>query len=116
MNGRHEHASASIPALLVLNGATGKSVIISSQEGANRNPPCIRIHKSKFSAAKQQWYADDGSTAGYFAGIRAQCQRLQQLGPNNRYFPESSTSILVVVPHNVEQAKVEFAGLNFEAS
>ena len=29
------------------------------------------------------------------------------------YFPESSRSILVVTPHNVEQAKVEVAGLNF---
>ena len=39
-------------------------------------------------------------------------KRLQQLGPN--YVPESSKSILVGAPHNVEQAKVEFAGLNFQ--
>ena len=38
--------------------------------------------------AKQQWYADYGSTAGYLADIRAQFERLQQLGPNHGYFPE----------------------------
>ena len=32
---------------------------------------------------------------------------------NHGSFPESSKSILVVAPHNVEQAKFEFAGLNF---
>ena len=67
--------------------------------------PPIRILQSEFPAAKQQWFADDGSTAGKFADIRAQFERLQQLGPNYGYFPESSKSILVVAHHNVEQAK-----------
>ena len=49
-----------------------------------------------------------------FADIRAQFERLQTLGPNYGYFSESSPSILVVAPHNVEQAKVEFAGLDFQ--
>ena len=31
-----------------------------------------------------------------------------------RYFPESLWRILVVASHHVEQAKVEFAGLNFQ--
>ena len=74
---------------------------------------CFRTLKSEFPAAKQQWFADDGSTAGKFTDTRAQFERLQQLVPNYRYFPESSKSILVVAPHNVEQAKFEFAGLNF---
>ena len=76
--------------------------------------PLIRMLKSEFPAAIQQWYADDGSTAGNFADIRTQFERLQQLGPNYGYFPESSKSILVVAPHNVEPAKIEFAGLNFQ--
>ena len=43
-------------------------------------------------------------------------ERLQELGPNYRYVPESSTSILVIVaePNNFEQTRVEFAGLNFQ--
>ena len=60
--------------------------------------------KSEFPTAIQQWCAVDGSTAGKFADIRAQFERLQQLGPNYGYFPESSKSILVVASHN----KVEF--------
>ena len=63
---------------------------------------CFRTLKSEFPAAKQQWFADDGSTAGKFTDIRAQFERLQQLVPYYRYFPESSKSILVVAPHNVE--------------
>ena len=51
---------------------------------------------SEFPLAKQQWFADDGSTAGKFAEICTQCERLQQLGPNYGYFPEESKSILVV--------------------
>ena len=54
------------------------------------------------------------STARYFVEIRAQFERLQQLGPNYGYFPESSEIIRVVTPHNVEQAKVELAGLYFQ--
>ena len=65
--------------------------------------------KSEFPATKQQWFADDGPTAGTIADIRAQFERLQQLGPNYLYFPESSKTVLVVAPHNVEQAKVQFA-------
>ena len=68
----------------------------------------------EFPAAKQQWFEDDGSSAGKFADVRSQYERLQQLGPNYRYFPESLTSILVVALHNVEQAKGDFAGLNFQ--
>ena len=34
--------------------------------------------------------------------------------PNYGYFPESSTSILVVAPNNVKQAKVEFDGLKLQ--
>ena len=30
------------------------------------------------------------------------------------YFPDSSRSILLMAPHNVEQAKVEFDGLHFQ--
>ena len=67
----------------------------------------------EFPVAKQQWYADDGSTARYFADIRAQFERLWQLGPNYGYFLESLKIVLVVTTHNVEQAKVEFTGLNF---
>ena len=40
----------------------------------------------------------------------AQFERLQQLGPNYGYFRNRR----FVAPHNVEQAKVEFAGLNFQ--
>ena len=68
----------------------------------------------EFPAAKQQWFADDGSSAGKFVDVCAQHERLQQLGPNYRYVPESLTSILVVALHNVEQAKGDFAGLNFQ--
>ena len=75
--------------------------------------PLFRMLKREFPPAKQQWYADAGSTAGYFADVRAQFERLQQLGPNYGYLPESLTCILGVVPH-VEQAKVEFAGLNLQ--
>ena len=74
--------------------------------------PLIPVLESEFPAAKQQWFADDGFTAGKFVDIRAQFERLLQLGPNDGYFPESSKTILVVAPHNVEQ---EFAGLNFQA-
>ena len=59
-------------------------------------------------------FADDGSTAANFAEIRAQFEWLQHLGPNHGYFPESSKNILVVAPHHVEQAKVQFAGLNLQ--
>ena len=55
-----------------------------------------------------------GSTAGNFANIRSQFEGLQHLGPNHGYFPISVKSILVGAPHNVEQAKVEFAGLTFQ--
>ena len=48
---------------------------------------------------------DDESTAGKFADIREQFVR---------HLWESSTSILVVAPHNVEQAMIEFAGLSFQ--
>ena len=65
-------------------------------------------------AAKHQWFADDGLIDGYFEDIWTQFERRQQLGPNKAHFPESSKSILVVAPHNVEQAKVEFAGLSFQ--
>ena len=113
-------------ALLVNHGAIGKSVIIPSQEGVTQGDPLsmicygiailplIRMLKREFPTAKQQWYADDGSTAGYFSDIRAQFERLQQIGPNYGYFPESSKSILVVASHNFEQAKVVFADLNFQ--
>ena len=57
--------------------------------------------------------SDGWSSAWKLSDIRAQFERRQQLGPNYGYFPESSKSILVVVPHNVEH-KVEFAGLNFQ--
>ena len=53
---------------------------------------------------------DDGSTAEKFADIRAQFERLQQLGPNIGHVPESLKIILVIEPHYVEQAKVGFAG------
>ena len=43
--------------------------------------------KSEFPAAKEQWYAEYGSTAGYFADIRAQFERLQPIGPNHGYYP-----------------------------
>ena len=71
------------------------------------------LKKSECPTAQQQWFADDGPTAGN-ADIRAQFDRLQQLGPNYGYFPESSTSILVVAPNNVKQAKVEFDGLKLQ--
>ena len=41
-------------------------------------------------------------------------ERLQQFGPNYEYSPVSSKSILVVAPHNVEQDKLEFAGLHVQ--
>ena len=62
----------------------------------------VRMLKSEFPAAKQQCNAECGSTAGYFSGIRAQFERLQQQGPNYGYYPELSKSILVAAPHNVE--------------
>ena len=63
----------------------------------------IRMLKREFPAAKQQWNADDGSTAGHFADIRPQFERLQQLAPNYVYFPESSKSILVVADSSTSQ-------------
>ena len=113
-------------ALLVNRGAIGKTVMIPSQEGVTQGDPLamicfgigilplIRQLKSEFPAAKQQWYADDGSIAGTFATIQAVFEQLQQLGPNYGYFPESSKSILIVSPQNVEQAKAEFANLQFQ--
>ena len=69
--------------------------------------------KSEFPAANQQWFSDDVSTSGKIAdGVRL--ERLQQLAPNFGYVPEPSKRILVVAPHNCEQAKVELAGLNFQ--
>ena len=76
--------------------------------------PLIRKLKSEFPAAKQQRLGDDGSTVGKFADIHAQFERRQQLGPNYGYLPDSSKSILVVAPHNVKQAKVEFDCLHFQ--
>ena len=70
--------------------------------------------KSEVPAAKQQWFAGDESTARSLADIRAQFERLQQLGPNYGYFPTSTKSILVVAPHNVEPARVKYTGLNFQ--
>ena len=46
--------------------------------------------------------------------LQTSVRRIQQLGPNYRYLRESSKSILAVALHNVEQAKVELAGLNFQ--
>ena len=66
--------------------ATGKSVIVSSQEGVTQRDPfsaLIRELKSDLPDAKQQWYADDGSTDGKFAGIRAQFERLQHFVPTS---------------------------------
>ena len=82
-------------ALLINHGAIGKAVMISSHEGITQGYPlsviCYRIGtllpirnlKREFPAAKQRWFAVDGSTA---ADIRAQLERLQQLGPNYGYF------------------------------
>ena len=70
-------------ALLVNHGTIGKSLIISSQERVTQGDPLsmicygigiiplIRMLKSEFPAAIQQWLAVDGSTAGKFADIRA---------------------------------------------
>ena len=66
--------------------ATGKSVIVSSQEGVTQRDPffaLIRELKSDLPDAKQQWYADDGSTDGKFADIRAQFERLQHFVPTS---------------------------------
>ena len=74
----HHHA------LWLDHGAIGKSAIISSQEGVTQGDPLsmicygigilplIRMLKREFPNAKQQWYADDGSTAGKFADLRGQ--------------------------------------------
>ena len=51
--------------------------------------PLIRMLRTEFTDAIQPWFADDGSTAGYFPDIRAQFERLKQLGPNYGYFSES---------------------------
>ena len=87
-------------AILVDHGAIRKSVILSSQEGKTQGD---LYSVSEFPAAKQQRLADDGSAARYCADICAQLSDLQL-----RYIPESSTSILEVTPHHVEQAKAEF--------
>ena len=39
--------------------------------------PLLRMLQREFPAAKQPWFADDGSNAGKCAGIRAQFERLQ---------------------------------------
>ena len=46
--------------------------------------------------------------------VRSLSDASNQVPTTYGYFPESSKSILVVAPHNVEQAEVEFAGLNFQ--
>ena len=53
-------------------------------------------------------------TAGKFADIRTQFERLHQLGPKYGFFLKSWKSILAVTPRNIEQVKVEFTGLNFQ--
>ena len=107
MNGRQEHDSASIA--LGQSCTTRRSAFCYGVGTL----PIIRELKTEFPAAKQQWCAYDESTAGYCADIRAQFERLQQLGSKYGYFPESSKSVLIVTPHNVEQDKVELAGLKF---
>ena len=76
-------------ALLVHNRAMGKSVNISSREEERMlwdRTLLIRKLKSEFPHAKQQRYADYGSTAGKFADIRVQFERRVQLGPNYGWF------------------------------
>jgi hypothetical protein len=41
-------------------------------------------------------------------------ERLLELGPGHGYHPESSKSIVAVVIHNLERAKVYFADLAFK--
>ena len=90
-------------AILVNHGAIGKSVIISSQEGVTqRDPLSMRCHgvgillfiqtlKSQVPAAKQQYFADDGSAVGKFTDISVQFEQRQQVSSNYYgYFPESS--------------------------
>ena len=84
---------------MVNHGETGNLVTISSYDGETQGDPFTMngdgagTIKSEVPAAKQRWLADDASSAGKLSDIRAQFERLQQLGPNYGYFPESSKSI-----------------------
>jgi hypothetical protein len=73
--------------------------------------PLTHQLKAEFSEVEQPWYADDA--AAKFTILRAMFEHLLELGPGYGYHPESSKSIVVLVRHNLERAKVYFADLAF---
>ena len=112
--------------ILVIRGNRGSGVKLFSKEGVTQGDPLamfcyglgllplIRQLKDEFHDVEQIWYADDAGAGGKFARLRRQYLRLEELGPNYGYFPESLKSILVTSSKNVEAAKEVFADLKFQ--
>jgi hypothetical protein len=79
-------------------------------------PLSICLLKVKIPAVEQPWYADDAGAGRKFAEICHFFSKLQDIGPNFGYYPEPTTSILVVPQHNLEAAQVTFPDFNFKVT
>ena len=110
---------------LMIRGNNGTGVFLYSKEGVTQGDPIsmfiygigllplIRQLKAEFPTVQQPWYADDAGAGGKFDAIRHHFERLQEIGPNFGYYPESSKSILIVPQHNYESALEYFQDLSF---
>jgi hypothetical protein len=78
--------------------------------------PLIRQLKKAFTSVEQPWYADDALAGAKFTRIWRHYNRLCEIGPDYRYYPESSKRILVMAKHNLERAKIYFADLKFKVT
>ena len=73
--------------------------------------PLIRKLRNAHPRVNQPWYADDVGAGGTFQQILEHFWDLQARGPDRGYYPESTKSILVVAPGNVDRAEEHFRGL-----
>jgi hypothetical protein len=74
----------------------------------HRRPPLVLRLKQEFPEVEQPWYADDAVAPGSFDSSWRHLTKLHEIGPNYRYFPELSKSVLIVPQHNLEAAKSTF--------
>ena len=61
--------------------------------------------KTEFPDITQTWYADDSGALGTFANVELYINLLKQFGPGRGYYPESSESIFIFNPDNIEAVK-----------
>ena len=115
-NTYHKYAS-----LLVQDGNAVNNCLLSKEGVTQGDPlsmmlyavavlPLIRSLKAP-GMQTRNWYADDSSCVADLPSLKAWFDELLCKGPNYSYHPESSKTVLIVGPSDVEEASALFGDL-----